>query len=370
MSPRLPATTDGLPREAYVAADWFAREQALFRQSWVCAGRLEDLRPGTMRAVTVAGAPVLLTRLPGGEVKAWHNTCRHRGAELCQGQAPLGKLITCPYHAWAYAAEDGRLVAAGPATPARDFRRELHGLVPVATRVWAGFLFVCVTSPAPVFAPDPGPEALDRWPMDRLHVGHRHERVIAANWKVFWENYNECLHCPGIHRGLTDLVPVYRRGIMSEAEAPDYVAGAPAGPALRPGARTWTEDGQPCGPEFPDLTEADRAAAFHFVTVLPSMFVVAHVDYVRAVQVEPLTPTSTRLTATWLFTHETLAQPGFDPARVAAFATTVLEEDAAACEMNQRGLASPAFARAALMPEEFDINAFHRWLTDRLERLP
>ncbi len=370
MSPRLPVPTSGLPRDAYVSEAAFARDRQLFRRGWVCVGRVNDLRPGTMSAVDVAGAPVLLTRLPDGEIKAWHNSCRHRGAELCAGQQPLGKLITCPYHAWSYAAADGRLVATGPATPAPGFRPAEHGLARVISREWAGFLFLSLSHAPPVFAPDLGVDALDHWPMDRLYTGHRHERIIAANWKVFWENYNECLHCPGIHRSLTDLVPLYRHGIMAENEAAGWQPGAPAGPALRDGARTWTDDGQPCGTEFPDLTDAERAEGFRFVTLLPSFFVVAHVDYVRAVRVEPLSPTSTRLVADWLFPHETLAQPGFDAARVARFAITVLEEDAAACELNQRGLASPSFDRAALMPEEFDLARFHAWVTDHWKDLP
>ncbi len=366
MSPRLPATRPGLPRSAYVSPQAFAADQRLWQREWVSAGRLADLPPGTMRGITIGGAPVFLVRTADGVLRAFHNTCRHRGAEICTGERQMGRLITCPYHAWAYDTS-GRLVSTGPATPAADFDRAAHGLKPVALTEWAGFVFLCLADRPPPFAPDLGLAALDPWPMETLVTGHRHEQVIAANWKVFWENYNECLHCPGIHRSLTDMVPVYRRGIMSEAEAPGWVPGTPPGPALKPGARSWTTDGKACGPEFPGLGEAERAEGFRFVTVLPSTFIVAHVDYVRAVRLTPLAPDRTLLTAEWLFAPETLAQPGFDAAGVAAFALTVLAEDAAACEMNQRGLASPAFERAALMPEEFDIANFHRWLADREE---
>ena len=73
------------------------------------------------------------------------------------------------------------------------------------------------------------------------------------------------------------------------------------------------------------------------------MYVVAHVDYVRSVRLTPLGPERTRLIAEWLFPPETLAQPGFDAADVAAFAKIVMEQDGAASEMNQRGLRSPAY---------------------------
>jgi Rieske 2Fe-2S family protein len=159
-------------------------------------------------------------------------------------------------------------------------------------------------------------------------------------------------------------VPVYAKGIMSNAESAETAAN-PA-PVYADGAETWTVSGRPCGPVFEGLTPEERAAGHTFVTLYPSMFVVAHVDYVRAMMLTPVTVEETRLTALWLFPPETLARPGFDLADVVDFATTVVAEDAAACEMNQRGLHSPAYTAGRLMPQEFDIARFHRWVVTRL----
>lgn len=74
--------------------------------------------------------------------------------------------------------------------------------------------------------------------------------------------------------------------------------------------------------------------------------------------------------AEWYFTPETLAQPGFDAAKVAAFAKIVIEQDGAASEMNQRGMHSPAFKAARLMPEEYEIHRFHQWVRAEMERAP
>jgi Rieske 2Fe-2S family protein len=193
--------------------------------------------------------------------------------------------------------------------------------------------------------------------MAALVTGHVETREIACNWKVFWENYNECLHCPGIHPGLSALVPVYRKGVMSPAESPGF-----DGPALRDGATSWTRDGLACGPVFAGLDAAERAEGHRFVTLYPSSYIVAHADYVRVVTLTPLAPDRTALRAEWLFLPATLAQPGFDLAHVTDFAAGVLAEDAAACEMNQRGLASSRFTAARLMPQEFEIAAFHGWV--------
>lgn len=355
-----------LPATAYRDPARHAAElRAIWHRDWICLGRSADVAAGTMRRIDLPGASVLLLRDRDGTLAAWHNACRHRGAELC-GAEPraLGRLVTCPYHAWAYEAATGRLVATGPARPAPDFRAEDHGLRPVRLTDWAGFLFVSLSGDPPPLRADVPLDTLDNWPMADLVTGHRLETEIACNWKVFWENYSECLHCPGIHPGLCEMVPVYGTGLIAATEDPDR---APQGPPLRRGAVSWTPDGQACGPAFPGLTAAERDAGFTFVTLWPSAYVVAHVDHVRAVRLLPTGPGTTRLVAEWLFPRATLAQPGFDPAQVAAFATTVLTEDAAACEMNQRGLDSPAHDRGTLMPEEYEIHAFHRWVENRLQ---
>jgi Rieske 2Fe-2S family protein len=368
-SPLLDRCPPALPARAYRDATWWEAEQAhLWKREWVHLGRLADLPPGTMRPHIVAGQPVLLVHGEDGTLGAFRNACRHRGAELCAAEAPLrGRRILCPYHQWAYDLS-GRLVSTAFATPTPDFRREDHGLIPVACHVWRGFVFACLADDPPDFAavPDMGADALDAWPMEDLVTGHRRETVLACNWKVFWENYSECLHCPGIHPGLSALVPVYRQGIMAANEAPGWRPGTPEGPALRKGARSWTVSGRACGPEFPHLSEAQRAAGMHFVTLWPTMFVCAHVDYARAVTVIPEAPERTRLVAEWLFPRATLAAPGFDLRDVVEFAATVMREDGEACEMNQRGLRSDLPLAGRLMPQEFEIHRFHDWLRARL----
>jgi glycine betaine catabolism A len=369
LSPRLDHCPEGLPQAAYFDDGWYAREMAtLFARQWVMVGRLEDMAPGKMRRVRVGAAEAVLCRTADGAVSAFHNSCRHRGSELCRAEVePLGKLVTCPYHAWAYAAIDGRLVSTAFAVPTEDFRRQDHGLIPLAVNLWAGFVFLSAARNPPDLWSDVPLATLANWPMEGLVTGHRHEVELACNWKAFWENYSECLHCPGIHPELCDMVPVYGKGVMSASEALGWTPGVPVGPNLKPGAQSWTMTGAPCGPVFPGLTEAERWAGYTFVTLWPSAYVVAHVDYVRSVRVKPLSPTRTRLVAEWHFPQETLAQPGFDAGEVADFAKIVLAQDGAAAEMNQRGMASPAFTRARLMPEEYEVHRFHQWVLAEME---
>ena len=368
-SPLLDHCPPMLPARAYFDPRWFeAEREHVWKREWVHVGRLADLAPGTMRPVTMAGQNLLLVHGEDGTLAAFRNTCRHRGAELCGAEQKLrGLRITCPYHQWAYDL-NGRLVSTAFATPTADFRREEHGLFRVHLHQWCGFLFVCLADEPPDFedAPDVGTASLNNWPMEDLVSAHRRETVLACNWKIFWENYSECLHCPGIHPGLSDLVPIYARGVMAPNEAPGWEPGMPASTALREGARSWTMSGRPCGPEFPNLTDEQRAAGMHFVTFWPTMFISAHVDYARVITIVPEGPERTRLVADWLIPHASLEAADFDLDDLVEFAATVLREDGAACELNQRGIRSDPFRAGRLMPQEFEIHRFHQWLRARM----
>ena len=352
-----PAT---LPAAWYFDPAHHAREIAvIWARNWIYAGRANDIAPMSIRRLSVAGQNLILVKDAAGAVTCFHNTCRHRGAELCAADDTRlkSKLISCPYHGWSYDL-GGRLVRTPYVSETADFDKAEHGLFGVHVTTWNGFLFVCLADDPPDFAgaPDLGAQALDNWPMADLVTGHTLVKDMACNWKIFWENYNECLHCPGIHPELCDMVPVYGRGYMAANEAPDWVPATEAGTRLKPGAATWTMSGKPCGPAFTGLSPEELARGQTFVTLLPTMYVVAHVDYVRAVSLQPLGPERTRLRAEWLFTAETLAAPGFDLASVTDFASMVMLQDGAACEMNQRGLKSTAYTAGRLMPQEYDVH--------------
>jgi len=370
LSPRLDHCPEGLPRAAYLDQTWYDREmETIFAHQWVMVGRASDFPAGKMRRVKVGEASVIVLRNADGSLAAWHNSCPHRGSELCRAEEePVGKLIRCPYHAFAFAADNGRLVATGHAVPTEDFDRGAHGLRPVSHRVWNGFLFLNLSGEPGEICSDVGLHTLDNWPFDTMVKGHHWEHDIDCNWKAFWENFSECLHCPGVHPELCDLVPIYAKGIMAPNEALGWVPDA-AQPAsnLREGAVTWTTDGKACGPIFKGLSEQEQKVGVGFATLWPSAYFVAHLDYLRAVRVVPMGPERTRLVVEWYFPAETLAQPGFDIESIAAFPKLVIVQDGDAAATNQRGMRSPAFKAARLMPEEYEIHRFHTWIRAEME---
>ncbi len=370
-SPLLDHCPESLPASYYYDQAHHERElKQIWAKNWIYAGRVSDLPSMTLRRLMAAGQNLILLKDLRGGISCFHNTCRHRGAELCSANDTKlkSKLISCPYHEWSYDLK-GNLVLTPFVSAASDFRKEDHGLFKVQVKLWNGFIYVCLADVPPDFtrAPDLGATALDNWPMADLLTGHTMVKEIACNWKIFWENYNECLHCPGIHPELCGMVPVYSHGYMAANEAPDWTPDCrESGTALRPGAKTWTMTGEPCGIEFPRLSEEERGRGQTFVTLMPTMYVVAHVDYVRVVSLRPLGSERTELRAEWLFSTETLAAPALDLDSVVKFAKIVIQQDGAACEMNQRGLRSSAFRAGRLMPQEFDVFNFQQWVRNQL----
>jgi Rieske 2Fe-2S family protein len=371
----LTETRPTLPSSAYLSDEAYRRElEAIWHRHWVhvCHGR-EIAEPRAFRLTRIGGQEILLLRHEDGALRAFHNTCRHRGAALKTEECGrlAGRLIVCPYHAWSYSTE-GALVRTSSKTLPEDFDKTQHGLYPVAVAEWRGFVFVNLAAEpgAPLDGFDSDPAVLANWPLERLRRAHVYRKEMACNWKVFWENYNECLHCPGVHPELSALVPIYGRGLMERRDDPDWEAHAGDDAAefsgrLRPGAETWSGDGSAHGRAFAGLTAANRLAGQNYVTHLPSFFVVGHADYVRTVSLRPLGPGRTELTAEWFFAEET--QPESDEAldNIVSFGKLVLDQDAGICEVNQRGLSALPHRRGTLMPEEYEIARFHAWVVSR-----
>ena len=368
-----------LPAASYFEPDASAREmEAIWYRNWVMVCREAEIAsPLSYKVFTLGTQEILVLRDDAGVLRAFHNTCRHRGSQLCtasQGKLK-SKLLTCPYHAWSYSLS-GELVRVPSRSLPEGFDKGDYPLYGVALSVWRGFVFVNVSSDrtdSPQATFDAGSVDLGNWPLEGLVPGHVFTKVMDCNWKIFWENFNECLHCPGVHRHLSDLVPIYGRGLMARHDDPDWALHADNdepqySAGLRGGAESWSADGKALPVTFPDLTPAERAAGQNYAMHLPSMFVVGHVDYVRTVRLRPLGPEKTELTAEWLFLPEALEQAGDGLANILEFGLRVLEEDAAICEINQRGLRARPHVSGVLMPEEYELHRFHRWVRAQTAR--
>ena len=339
-----------LPRDAYVSPRVFAFEQErFFAGSWTCVGREGDLEgTGTQRAVRVGGAGVLLARGSDGRVRAFANTCRHRGHELLGvGEQTTRRTMLCPYHAWTYDL-DGALRVAPGFRDHGDFRPAEHGLVELPLESWHGFLFVNGSGDAPPFAEHVG--ALDDlvapYQMERLVPLATHRYDLACNWKVVLENYHECYHCPLIHPELCQVSPP-ASGDNFELDGA-WVGGTMD---LKDHAVTMSLDGHSDGVPIPGL-DTERLRTVAYLGLFPNLLLSLHPDYVMTHLVEPLGPALSHVVCSWYFPPEATERPGFDPSYAVEFWDRTNRQDWAACESVQRGMASPHFQPGPLAPAE------------------
>ena len=363
-----------IPSDWYFDPEHHVRElDRLWYRQWLYVCRSEAIADsGEWRAYEIGNQNILIVRGTDGNLRAFHNTCRHRGSILCDG--PNGrfksKLITCPYHQWSYAF-DGRLVATTSHAEGENFRKSDYSLYEAAVMEWRGCVMVCPAGTDAAGSFDDAflrdSDRIDNWPLEDLRIAYTWTKTMAANWKVFWENFNECLHCPNIHPELSELVPLYSRRIFDPKDTPDWKKTAESDDprfkgGLREGAETWSRDGTLQARAFPGLTECERTAHQTSLVSLPSTFLSAHADHIRIVRLRPLGPQQTELQAEWLVGADALADPNFDIMNLADFPILVMEQDATACELNQRGLHALPHKSGVLMPEEYYLHKFHDWV--------
>lgn len=365
-----------LPASWYFDPAHYQRElRQIWHRSWVYLRRSDAVAaPRSFCTVEFADQSILLVRDEQGALHGFHNTCRHRGARLCtaaEGRMPAAGIV-CPYHAWRYDLSGALRQTSSKRLPT-GFDLADYPLYRVHTREWHGFIFVCLAEEPPPFAGtfDQPVDRLDTWDLGELVVAHRFTKAVQCNWKVFWENYNECLHCPGVHPKLSQLVPLFGRGLQDPRDDPHWRDhSSEPDPRFRGGlradARSWSTDGRTVGAPFPRLSAADREAGHVYLTCLPSVFLAAHVDYVRVVRLLPLGPERTELGVEYLVRPETRADPRYDLSPAVEFTNLVMSEDAEVCELNQQGLKSSAHGRGVLMPEEYLLRDFQDWVRAQL----
>jgi choline monooxygenase len=201
-----------LERARTIPAAWYfdeeihAAERAkIFGGSWQVAGRTDQVAgPGTFVTADIAGEPILVVRDENGELRAFHNVCRHKAAQVIN--LPEGKAtkLRCRYHGWTYDLT-GRLRGTPEFDGVADFCKDDHGLASLAVDTWGPLVFVHDGKPrqplADFLAPLPAMTA--SLGLDKLRFVGRKDYFLDCNWKVFVDNYLDGgYHVNTVHPGL------------------------------------------------------------------------------------------------------------------------------------------------------------------------
>ncbi|HEU4698384.1 MAG TPA: aromatic ring-hydroxylating dioxygenase subunit alpha [Gemmatimonadales bacterium] len=201
-----------LPSAWYVDPAFHAVDrEAVFARSWQGVGDASQVgRPGQYLVATVADDPVIVVRGKDGVLRAFYNVCRHRAGPLALEDG-CANALQCKYHGWTYLL-DGTLRGVPAMDRTELFDRKDFGLIPVRVAEWAGLVFVCLDAAAPpleTFVTGIA-ERIAPIRLETLRFARRVEYEVAANWKVYVDNYLEGYHVPYVHPELAKLYDYQR----------------------------------------------------------------------------------------------------------------------------------------------------------------
>jgi Rieske 2Fe-2S family protein len=355
-----------LPPAAFVDRNVFDWEMKnLFHDGWICLGHISQVNEqGKFICREVGPDSVVVVGGEGGKPHAFLNVCRHRGARVLEAaDGQVKRRIQCPYHAWSYAL-DGSLVAAPHMDGVDEFDKSCYGLIPVRLATLGGLVLVDLGGEAPEPDRHVGDliDHLERYRNAELISGGRIEYEVDANWKGIAENYNECLHCPGVHPELNALSN-YMSGEEMQGEG-SWCGGSMFITAQD--AETMGKEGGHAGhrPRIEGLSEQDDKTILYFA-LFPNGLVSMHPDYVMLHTLYPRAPDRTDVICEWFFERRAVEAPDFDPSDAIEFWDQTNRQDWYVCELTQKGVGTTGYTAGRYSAEEGTVHEFDNLVAGR-----
>jgi phenylpropionate dioxygenase-like ring-hydroxylating dioxygenase large terminal subunit len=362
--PLLEAET--LPPWCYTSETFYRREvERIFRKVWNFVGHVSQVgEPGDYFALTFAGVPVIILRDLAGTLRAFANTCRHRGSALLEGSGNC-RAIVCPYHSWTYAL-DGALRAAPEMKETIGFDTADVGLIPLRLDAWGGFLFLCFDAEVPGLSHYLGdlPDRVAAYGLEDMVCARRKEFMIECNWKLFVENAKESYHIATVHRNTINKYASARSsGYWAEETSGEYVCTF----AQHEGsiALLQNDPGFPVNERLAGLREAGGTRA---PLIYPSTYLACTIDCAWYLELHPLGPKRTRLIHGALFPKDRIARDDFE-AKAANYYKRwdiTIEEDIVASDRQQLGMAGPFVRPGRFSHREPLVHQIDNWVLDKV----
>ncbi len=199
--------------EPCISEDIYQQEiEKVFKKTWLHVGRVEELpEPGCykLKRLDFASTSVLLIRGKDNRVRAFHNTCSHRGNTVVVPEGEWDNFgqkaaFSCRFHAWTYN-DQGQLIGVqedGGMPPC--FNKGDNGLTPISCDTWEGFIFINLEDEPSTgledFLGDMG-KHFSGFPYHELSHCFTYYTYMDTNWKVGLDAFAEAYHVPTIHAG-------------------------------------------------------------------------------------------------------------------------------------------------------------------------
>jgi choline monooxygenase len=379
---RLPVSlASTLIPDAYTSEDFFRLErERVFGTSWVvvgCASQLEQ--PGDTLVTDIGGQSLIVTRSPSGELNAFHNVCRHRGARLLdEGSCKLQRYIKCPYHSWAYDLDGAclgtPLFEASLEIPAdqrgifdmenvSEFDKADHGLYRASAKAWGCLVFATLDPDAAPLHGQLGdlPDRLAGYRLDEWTVVRSKTYEIDANYKLIGENFMEYYHLPWVHPGLVKVSPM-------KAHHRWQGPGMYTGMCTSPIAENTEQGGWKGLRAIDGLSESDATSA-RFAWLFPNTALNVLPNHIFVMVARPTAAGHTS-EETYVLAHpQSASGPDAEEAinGLASFWDAVNQEDIAIVERVQEGLGTLAYTGGRMCYRfEEPLHRYQNMVIDRM----
>jgi choline monooxygenase len=335
------------PKSWYVEPAFLELERAkVFARTWQYACPLDLLRePGDFARVDLLGETYVVLRNAQGELRGFHNVCRHHAAELLAGTGCVQEIV-CPYHGWTYDL-DGRLARAPRMGALQGFTREGFSLSRVAVEAWGPLVFLHPGSPQRSVREELSEleQRLQSFGMDGLRHVTRRTYPMRCNWKVFVDNYLDGgYHIAHLHGGLASQLELgaYRTECFERSSIQTCPGGAEA--SFR-------------GQDFRERIGQGALYAWIYPNLMLNRYgPILDINWVR-----PLAADRCEVVFDYWY-PESQRSDGFVEASLAA-SDAVQQEDVGISESVQRGLGSSSYDQGRYAPSvEMAMHHFHRLL--------
>lgn len=205
-----PVRGDTITADRYISRVWMDKEmERLWPKVWHLGGLVAELEePGDILRHNFAKESVIMVRQEDGSIRAFYNSCPHRGNRLILGDAASVARIVCGYHNWTYDL-DGKLVKVQDPD---DFEGgspcgKVH-LAELRCETWGPFVFWCMDDDVAPLEQwlSPFPERLKGYGLDNWVRVLNLSADCEFNWKIIRDNFNESYHLPTIHPELSTFI--------------------------------------------------------------------------------------------------------------------------------------------------------------------
>ncbi len=342
------------------------KDKIFKRVPLMLAASCELPKAGDYKSIEAAGVPVLISRATDGTVRAFVNSCSHRGAQIVTEPCGNARRFTCPYHAWAFDLE-GKLTGVYQEKDFGAVDRATHGLIRLPTLERAGLIWV-ILDPKSKLSIEKYLCGYDALLGDFGFEGwffFSSRTLKGPNWKIAYDGYLDLYHLPILHRNTFG------------AEMPNRALYYPWGPHQRvtalgrmaPATDDPSKNAAP--PDLKPPSEWPMSALLSGVwTIFPHISIASFDAGGRGVMISQLFPGETALES-YTVQNYLMEKPPTQEQRDAAdkmfgmLEFVVREEDYATGLRQQRALQSGARTHVLFGRNEGGGQRFHGY-TDRL----